>query len=162
EIIEKNAGVGGTWYENRYPGARVDTPSRTYCHLFAVDYPFSSAYCASSENQAYFEWVVDTFDLREHITFDTEVRSLEWHDDSHTWECVGEAPAGRRVTRANAVITGVGFLNRPSLPQIEGAESFGGQSWHSARWPAEVDLTGKRVAVIGTGCSGYQMVPELA
>ena len=161
-VVEKNSGVGGTWYENRYPGARVDTPSRTYSHLFGADFPFSSAFCTWTENQKYFDWVADNFQLRDRIVFDTEVRSLVWDEDSCTWEIIAEGPAGQRVWHSNAIITSVGFLNRPKLPDIEGMDDFTGQSWHSSRWPEEVDLAGKRVAVIGTGCSGYQIIPELA
>ena len=111
----------------------------------------------------YFNWVADEFDLRKHIQFETEVRS----DDLGR----GGGGVGDRRRRAGAasarsvrarVITAVGFLNRPNIPQIAGVETFAGPTWHTARWPERVDLAGKRVAVIGTGCTGYQMIPELA
>ena len=161
-VVEKNDGVGGTWYENRYPGARVDTPSRLYTHLFGIDYTYPYAFCPWTENQRYFDWVADTFDLRGDITFETEVRSLVWDGAASMWDITLEGPEGRRTLRSNAVITAVGFLNRPNMPEIPGMERFNGPSWHTARWPAEFDPTGKRVAVIGTGCTGIQMVPELA
>ena len=161
-VIEKDSGVGGTWFENRYPGARVDTPSRTYSHVFGVDYPFTSAFCTWTENQQYFDWIADTFDVRNDIVFNTEVRSLVWDEDAAMWEITTDGPGGERVQRSKAVVTSVGFLNQPRLPEIEGMADFQGPSWHTARWPDDIDLTGKRVAVIGTGCSGYQVVPQLA
>ncbi|MCH2173602.1 NAD(P)/FAD-dependent oxidoreductase [Myxococcota bacterium] len=161
-VIEKNDGVGGTWYENRYPGARVDTPSRLYTHVFGVDYSYPYSYCPWTENQKYFDWVADTFDVRREITFETEVHSLTWNQVDSMWEIEVEGPEGRRTLRSNAVITAVGFLNRPNMPDIPGMDLFKGPSWHTARWPGNFDPAGKRVAVIGTGCTGYQMVPELA
>jgi len=161
-VIEKNEGVGGTWHENRYPGARVDTPSRLYTHVFSADYSYPYSFCPWTENQKYFDWVADTFDVRGDITFKTEVRSLVWDEADSMWDITVDGPDGVRTLRSNAVITAVGFLNRPDLPDIPGVERFNGPSWHTARWPAEFDPTGKRVAVIGTGCTGYQMVPELA
>jgi 4-hydroxyacetophenone monooxygenase len=161
-VIEKNEGVGGTWHENRYPGARVDTPSRSYTHLFGVDFPYPNPFCPWTENQKYFDWVADHFGVRDAIRFNTEVRSLTWNEADAMWEIHIEGPGGEEVLRSNAVITAVGFLNRPNMPDIEGMESFAGPSWHTARWPRDIDLSGKRVAVIGTGCTGYQMIPELA
>ncbi len=161
-VIEKNSGVGGTWHENRYPGARVDTPSRGYMNLFGVDFPYPYSYGPYSENQKYYDWVADEFGLRDEITFDTEVHSLTWDENDSMWEIRAAGPDGEKVFRSNAVISGVGFLNRPNVPEIEGMDEFEGQSWHTARWPDGVDLTGKRIAVIGTGCTGYQLIPELA
>jgi 4-hydroxyacetophenone monooxygenase len=161
-VIEKNSGVGGTWYENRYPGARVDTPSRTYTNLFGVDFPCPYAYGTHIENQKYYDWVADEFALRDDITFNTEVRSLTWDETAAMWEIGVEGPEGEQTLGSNAVITGVGFLNRPNMPTIEGMAEFEGPSWHTARWPDGVNLRGKRIAVIGTGCTGYQLIPELA
>jgi len=161
-VIEKNPNVGGTWYENRYPGARVDTPSRSYMNLFGVDFPYPYAYGTHIENQKYYDWVADRFDLRGDIMFNTEVRALNWDEAAAMWEIVVDGPEGERTLRSNAVITGVGFLNRPNMPEIEGMETFRGQSWHTARWPDDVAWQGKRIAVVGTGCTGYQLVPELA
>ena len=154
--------MGGTWYENRYPGARVDTPSRLYTHVFGVDYSYPYSFCPWTENQKYFDWVADTFDVRDDITFKTEVRALVWDEAASMWNIEVDGPGGPRTLRSNAVITAVGFLNRPSLPDIPGIERFQGPSWHTARWPADFDPAGKRVAVVGTGCTGIQMVPELA
>jgi len=161
-VIEKDSGVGGTWHENRYPGARVDTPSRSYTNIFGVDFPYPGAYCPWPENKKYFDWVADNFDLRRDIVFDTEVLSLTWDEESATWEIEIDGPGGRDVLRSNAVITAVGFLSRPKIPEFEGMLEFKGESWHTARWPEGLDLTGKRFAVVGSACSAYQLVPELA
>jgi 4-hydroxyacetophenone monooxygenase len=161
-IIEKNAGIGGTWYETRYPGARVDTPSRGYTHIFGAHFPYSSPFCDWAENQRYFDWVADTFELRDDIVFNTEVRALTWDESSSMWEIEIEGPEGRSRLRSNAVVTAVGFLNRPQIPEITGMQDFRGDSWHTARWPQDVDVTSKRIAVVGTGCTGYQLIPELA
>ena len=161
-IVEKNPNVGGTWFENHYPGARVDTPSRGYTNLFGVDFPYPYPYGPHAENQKYYDWVADRFDLRRDIAFGTEVRSLTWDEQAAIWDIRAEGPDGEVRLRSNAVITGVGFLNRPNLPDIDGMAEFEGPSWHTARWPDDVEWRGKRIAVIGTGCTGYQLVPELA
>jgi 4-hydroxyacetophenone monooxygenase len=161
-IVEKNASVGGTWYENRYPGARVDTASLNYFHTFAVDYPCPNPFCTQEQNEAYLNWMADAFELREHIDFNVEVTSMVWREDSKLWEIVASGPDGARGYRANAVISCVGFLNRPHIPDIEGANSFEGPIIHTARWPEDINLHGKRVAVLGSGASSYQMMPELA
>jgi len=161
-VVEKNSGVGGTWYENRYPGARVDSPSRMYTHIFGADFDYPNAFCEQRENERYFNWVADSFGIRENIVFDTEVKTVIWDDEAKIWEIEAVGPDGPQTWQANAVITSVGFLARPNLPDIEGMGTFEGPSFHTARWPAELDLAGKRIAVIGSGCTSYQLVPELA
>lgn len=161
-VLEKNAAVGGTWFENRYPGARVDSPGRAYTHVYGVDFPQRYPFCPQEENERYFNWVADTFDVRDDIRFETEVRSIVWDDDAQVWDVIADDAGGRRTWRANAVISAVGFLARPNIPKLEGIEDFRGECFHTARWPADIDLTGKRVAVIGTGSTGYQTIPEIA
>jgi 4-hydroxyacetophenone monooxygenase len=161
-VLEKNSGVGGTWYENRYPGARVDTPSRTYSHIYGVRFPRPYPFCTAAANDEYLNWIADNFEVRERVQFDTEVQSLSWDENAGEWEIVADSPGGQRVLRASAVISCVGFLSRPSIPAFKGAESFRGRVFHTARWPSDFDPAGKRLATIGSGCSGYQMVPELA
>ena len=160
--IEKNSGVGGTWFENRYPGARVDTPSRGYTHIFGANFAYPYPFGPWTENQRYFDWVADEFGLRDDIVFNTEVRSLTWDEDASMWSIDLDGPGGERTIRSNAVITGVGFLNRPRIPEIEGMLDFAGPSWHTARWPEGAEIRGRRIAVIGSGCTGYQTIPELA
>jgi len=161
-VIEKNAQVGGTWHENRYPGARVDTPSRNYFHAFAVDYPCPNPFCPQEVNEAYMNWIADEFALRDSIEFNTEVTSIRWNEKERIYDIVATGPDGERRWQANAVISCIGFLNRPNMPELDGAKSFKGEIIHTSRWPKNPDFTGKRVAVIGSGATSYQMVPELA
>ena len=161
-VFEKNSDVGGTWYENRYPGVRVDTLSRFYVHLFGAKYDYGYPFCPGEKNRAYLDWVADNFELRDHIVVDTEVHSLLWREDKGQWRIELKGPDGVQVKWFNAVITAVGFLNRPRIPEIEGAEDFEGPSWHTSQWPEEQLVEDKRFAVIGTGCTGYQLVPQLA
>jgi 4-hydroxyacetophenone monooxygenase len=161
-IIEKNAAVGGTWHENRYPGARVDTPSRAYTHIFGADFVFDHAFSPSADNVKYFNWVTDHYGIRGDIRFNTEVDSMKWDDSTKLWTIAARGPEGKRVFQANAVICASGILARPNLPSIQGMDAFRGPAFHTARWPDDLDLSEKRVAVIGTGATGYQLIPELA
>ena len=161
-ILEKNDVVGGTWFENRYPGARVDTPSRAYTHIFGADYVFDYPFSPQHQNEDYFRWVADTHDLRGKIRFGTEVRSMTWSEHESLWIIDANTPEGPQTWRVNGVISATGLLARPNIAQFPGEETFTGPMFHTARWPRDLDYTGKRVAVIGTGATGYQMVPELA
>jgi 4-hydroxyacetophenone monooxygenase len=160
-VFEKNPEVGGSWYENRYPGARVDTPSRGYTHLFAYDYPFPWGYSPRDVNLQYFRWIADNFQIRENIEFNTEVLKMTWDDEAKLWTLDTQGPSGAGSDRFNAVISCVGFLSRPQMPDIEGMESFSGTICHSAAWPEDLDITGKRVAIVGSGASGYQTAPVI-
>jgi 4-hydroxyacetophenone monooxygenase len=162
QVFEKNADVGGTWYENRYPGARVDTPSRSYTHLFGTRFSYPYAYCPQEENLKYMRWVADEFGLRGLIEFGTEVTAIIWDEAAQEWELSVSGKGETRTMRFNAVISCVGFLSRPRLPEFEGMESFAGVACHTARWPDDLDVAGKRVAIIGSGASGYQTTPVIA
>lgn len=161
-VLEKNPEVGGTWYENRYPGARVDSPSRSYTHLFGIDFPYPYNFCPRDENMKYMRWVADEFGLRDTISFETEVTSMIWDETDQVWNVAADTPEGSKTWRFNALISCVGFLSRPQMPDIEGMDSFAGESCHTAQWRDDIELAGKRVAVIGSGASSYQMTPELA
>ncbi len=161
-VFEKNPEVGGSWFENRYPGARVDTSSRGYTHLFSYDYPYDYSYSPRDDNLRYFKWVADKFELRGHIEFNTEVTSMQWDDAGANWTLHTQGRSGQGTSQFNAVISCVGFLSRPQMPEIEGMDSFGGAAFHTAAWPDGVDVRDKRVAVVGSGASGYQTVPEIA
>ena len=126
-VLEKNSSVGGTWYENRYPGARVDSPSRIYTHVYGVNFSYPYPFCPQVENEKYVNWVADTFDVRGEIHFHTEVTSMVWDDAARMWEVTAEQPDGPRLWRANAVISAVGFLSRPNIPNFEGIEDFKGE-----------------------------------
>jgi len=161
-VIEKNADIGGTWLENTYPGARVDSASRVYSHIFGIEYEFPYAFCPQAENLEYLRWVTDKFGLREGVEFETEVTAMEWDEAGACWHIKGRGPTGDKQWRANAVISSVGFLSRPQLPEIPGMDSFAGPMFHTARWRHDVDLAGKRVGLVGSGASGYQLAPVLA
>ncbi|MGH7022026.1 MAG: flavin-containing monooxygenase [Caulobacteraceae bacterium] len=162
-IVEKNPDVGGTWFENAYPGCRVDNPNHMYSYSFEPNHDFPQFYSTQPVLLDYFRRMADKHDLRPHIRFETEVTEAVFDEDRALWRVEVKPKNGRRETlEANAVVTAVGQLNRPRIPDIEGAASFAGPSFHSARWRHDVDLTGKRVAVIGTGASAYQFVPEIA
>jgi 4-hydroxyacetophenone monooxygenase len=161
-VVEKNPAIGGTWYENRYPGARVDTPSRGYTHCYGVDFHYPYPFCPQSENENYINWAADRFRVGKDFEYNTEVKSVIWDETAQLWEVQAVGLDGPRTWRVNAVISAVGFLARPNVPEISGEDKFDGGAFHTARWPLGLDVTGKRVAVIGSGCSGYQLFPELA
>jgi 4-hydroxyacetophenone monooxygenase len=162
-IVDKNAGPGGTWWENRYPGARVDVGSHQYCFSFEPAEMWSEYYCQQPELRAYFETVVDKYDLRQHCHFDTTITELVWDEDRALW-CVTARESGglERVTEARFVISAVGSLNMPRLPEIPGMDSFAGPSFHSAHWPEDLDIRGSRFALVGAGASGFQIGPRIA
>lgn len=160
-IVEKNPKVGGTWYENRYPGCRVDVGNHFYSYSFAPDDGWTEFFAQQPELQAYFEQVMVDHGVTDHIRFDTEVRSARWDEATATWTVECEGAQGGTIT-ANAVISAVGQLNRPKVPEIEGIDSFEGLAMHSAQWVDGTDLRGKRVAVVGTGASAFQIVPTIA
>jgi 4-hydroxyacetophenone monooxygenase len=162
-VIEKNDDVGGTWYENSYPGCRVDNPNHNYSYSFAQRHDWPGHFSSQPVLLDYFRRCADDFGVRERIRFGTEVVSASWAEADARWTLRLRADGrGEETIEANAVISAVGQLNRPSLPPIKGRDSFGGPSFHSARWDHTLDLSGKRVAVIGTGASAVQFVPEIA
>ena len=162
-VVDKNADVGGTWLENSYPGCRVDIPNHYYSYSFAQRDDWPLFYSPRPELYKYFRECVDEFGIRPNIRFNTEVSSVEYDDETAMWTVSTVDKDGKESNlQANAVISAVGQLNRPQLPNIEGRESFAGPAFHSARWDHDVDLTGKRVGVIGTGCSAAQFAPIVA
>jgi 4-hydroxyacetophenone monooxygenase len=161
-VVEKNAEVGGTWYENTYPGCRVDSPNHVYSYSFeSNDWP--QHFSQQRVLREYFSHCATKYALRARIRFGTEVEQAGYDGRTRRWTVHVRTPDGRcdRI-EANAVISAVGQLNRPKLPDIKGRESFAGIAFHSARWQHQHDLKGKRIAVIGTGASAFQFVPEIA
>jgi len=162
-IIERSDGVGGTWRQNIYPGAACDIQSHLYSFSFAPNRQWSRTYAYQPEILAYLESVADDFDLRRHLLLDTGVRALRWDDAARRWhiELDEGGPAGDALD-ADIVVSAVGLFGAARYPDIDGLADFTGTLMHTARWDADADLTGKRVAVIGTGASGVQVVPEIA
>ena len=162
-IFEKNQGVGGTWWENTYPGARVDVGNHFYCYSFEPSDEWTEYFARQPELQRYFEATMRKHGIDEHIVFETEVTRCVWDEDDDVWSVETlDALGHHAVHKARAVISAVGQLNRPSVPAFEGAEDFAGPSFHSARWDHSVELAGKRVAMIGAGASGFQIAPAIA
>ncbi|OBH82454.1 NAD(P)/FAD-dependent oxidoreductase [Mycobacterium sp. E2989] len=159
-IIESDDGVGGTWRRNTYPGAACDIQSHLYSFSFAPNASWSRTYARQPEILAYLESVADDFDLRRHLMLGTRVRSLCWTGGA--WECRLDRAGGSASLTADVVVCAVGLFGAPRLPDIAGLTDFTGALMHTARWDHRVDLAGKKVAVIGTGASGVQAVPELA
>ncbi|MCC8970005.1 flavin-containing monooxygenase [Bradyrhizobium brasilense] len=163
-VFEAGTGVGGTWYWNRYPGARFDSESYSYGYSFSKElleeWEWSEHFAGQPETLRYCNYVADKFDLRRDIQFESRVTSAIYQDDTRSWRITLESGAQHSC---RFLITAIGPLSTPTLPRIEGRDDFGGQSFHTARWPKEkVDFTGKRVAVIGTGATGIQTIQTIA
>ena len=162
-IVEKNAGVGGTWWENSYPGARVDVGNHFYCYSFEPSDHWTEYFAQQPELQRYFQSVMDKHGIGPHVRWETEVLGATWDEASASWAVRTRAADGTEdVLTARAVISAVGQLNRPHVPEIEGHETFAGPAFHSARWDHDVALAGRRVAMIGAGASGFQIAPTIA
>jgi len=156
-VLEKMDDVGGTWWANKYPGCRCDVPSHLYSFSFALNPDWSNTYSEQPEIHRYLRKVAEDYGVMHRIRFNTTVNSARWDDDERHW--VLDTSAG--TFTANAVITAHGFLSEPAIPQIPGLGTFRGQVMHSAQWDPSYDVTGKRVAVIGTGASAVQIVPRV-
>jgi 4-hydroxyacetophenone monooxygenase len=162
-VIEKNADVGGTWYENRYPGVGVDTPSHFYSFSWEVWTHWQHYHPQGADMQQYMLGVADKYGIRDHIQFNSKVQSLIYDEVSGTWSVTILRNDGTTETIvANAVINGHGPVNRYKFPDIEGLSDFKGPVVHTAAWPSDLDVSGKKVAVIGTGASAAQLVGAIA
>lgn len=161
-VLEKNENLAGTWFENSYPGCRVDVPNHFYCYSFEPNHDWPEFYSQRDDLCAYFERCADRYGVRPHIRLGTEVVSAQWDEASARWSVRIKGRGGEDTLHANVVISAVGQLNRPRLPDIPGVGSFAGPAFHSAQWQHQHDLRGQRVAVIGTGASAFQLAPEVA
>ena len=163
-VFEAGTNVGGTWYWNRYPGARFNSESYSYGYSFSkellAEWDWSEHFAGQPETLRYLNHVADKFDLRRDIAFKSRVTAARYDEDSRCWTLTLEDGSHFRT---RFLVTAIGPLSTPTLPRIEGRNSFGGQSFHTARWPHEpVDFAGKRVAVIGTGATGVQTIQTIA
>jgi cation diffusion facilitator CzcD-associated flavoprotein CzcO len=158
-ILEKADRIGGTWRDNTYPGAACDSPSFVYCFSFEQKTDWSRKWAPQPEILAYVEHCARKYDLYPHIRFNTEVASARFDGDAGVWRL--RTTTGEDI-EAEVVVSGTGQLNRPAYPTIPCLEDFTGVTFHSARWPQDVDLRGKRVAVIGNAASAIQFVPRIA
>ncbi|MCV7285496.1 NAD(P)/FAD-dependent oxidoreductase [Mycolicibacterium wolinskyi] len=166
-VFEAAPDVGGTWYFNRYPGARCDVESVDYCYSFSdelqQEWTWTEKYATQGEILAYINWVVDKLNLRSGITFNTRVTSAVFDEKAVRWQVTAEGVDGTEQVSTRFVVMATGPLSAALTPDFNGLETFGGDIYHTAHWPHEgVDFTGKRVAVIGTGSSGIQSIPVIA
>ena len=163
-VFEVGTGVGGTWYWNRYPGARFDSESWSYGYSWSKEllqeWEWSEHFSPQAETLRYVNYVADKFDLKKDIRFSSRVKSAAYDEQSKQWDVTLEDGS---PVRTQLLITAIGILSTPTMPAIDGIDSFAGESFHTAKWPHEpVDFTNKRVAVIGTGATGVQTIQEVA
>jgi 4-hydroxyacetophenone monooxygenase len=161
-VFERNGDVGGVWLENSYPGCRLDTSNFCYSYSFLQRGDWPHQYSRGPEIRDYFQDASRKLGLRGHIRFATVVQAVRYDEEAGEWLVTVGAGGRSETARFSAVISATGQLNQPNIPDIEGAAGFGGVSFHSARWNHHADLRGKRVGVIGSGASGYQVVPSIA
>lgn len=161
-IVEKNDDVGGTWLENRYPGCRVDTPNHFYSYSFAPNHGWSHYFSPRDEIHRYLRSCAQSFGVHRRIRFGTRVTAAIWDESRRNWRVTVDSPDGTEELDASVLVSAIGQLNLPAIPAIDGMEEFQGPLFHSARWPEALDLTDKRVAVVGTGASAMQIVPTIA
>ena len=162
-MVEKNPEPGGTWYENDYPEAGVDTPNHFYSYSFAPNYRWTGYFSKTQEVLGYVRAVGGRFNILQQIRFGIEVTSLAWDEAAKQWQAeVVDSNGSKQSIRASAVISAVGQLNRPRVPKLPGLDAFSGTWFHSARWRHDVPLAGKRVAIIGTGASAMQFLRTVA
>jgi len=158
-ILEKNEDLGGTWRDNQYPGCACDVPSHLYSFSFELNPRWSAMFAPQQEIWAYLRRCADSYGVTGHIRYGRAVQRMEWDDAAGRWSVVTTAG---EVYRPRAVVSGIGALHVPSVPAIAGAEEFTGRAFHSAQWDHSAGLAGQRVAVIGTGASAIQFIPEIA
>ena len=161
-ILEKNQDVGGTWLENTYPGAGVDTPNHAYSFSFGKIERWSRYFAPQKEIQTYISKKADEFSVRPHIRFNTEVVQVDWQESEKNWRLEIVADGQAQTMVAPILVSAVGQISVPKLPPIDGLEDFQGPIFHSSHWPEALELKDKKVAIIGTGASSMQIVPAIA
>lgn len=159
-VLEQASAIGGTWRDNTYPGAACDVPSNLYCFSFAPNPKWSRTYPQQAEIQTYMNECADKFSLRKNIQLNKTVTSARFDCTRKIWRI--EVNEGAEVFEAHTLVTGVGGLSQPKMPDIKGIETFAGNLFHTARWRHDISLDGKRVGIVGTGASAIQIVPEIA
>ena len=158
-IYEKSDGIGGTWHENRYPGAACDVPSHLYCYSFAPNPDWSHVYARQSEIKEYLENIVNDYELMPYVNFSVKVTDLILDEASGLWEVHF---ANNDIIQAHHIIHGGGGLHQPFIPDFNGLTKFDGEVMHTAQWRNEVELNDKNVVVIGSAASAIQVIPEIA
>lgn len=162
-LLDREDDLGGTWYVNHYPGLAVDVPTTTYSYYFEPNPNWSRLFSTGPEIKRYADDVADKYDVRRHIRFNTVVEGARWDDDAKAWQVsVTSQGTTRETLTARYLITATGFLSQPKLPDIPGIDSFAGKVVHTAEWDDDFDPAGRRIAIIGTGATAVQLIPELA
>ena len=161
-ILEKNQNVGGTWWENTYPGAGVDTPNHAYSFSFGKSHRWSRYFSPQNEIQDYLSDKADEFNIRPHIRFGVEVKQVDWQDDEGHWLLQIEGADGKETLAAPILVSAIGQISYAKIPPIDGLAAFQGTLFHSSKWPKELSLKGKKVAIVGTGASSMQIAPTIA
>lgn len=161
-VIDADVELGGTWYKNRYPGVRLDTPTFGYSYSFAQKGDWPQQFARGEEILEYLREVVSLAGLADSIEFQTRLLRAEWRGQEGVWEVTLGTPAGEETRHFSAVVSAVGQLDRPNIPDFTGMEQFQGRVVHTQEWDPDIEVAGKRVAVIGTGASAYQVVPAVA
>ncbi|OQO10799.1 hypothetical protein B0A48_04099 [Cryoendolithus antarcticus] len=164
KVLEAGTSVGGTWYWNRYPGARFDSESYTYAFYFSPElldeWKWTEHYAPQAETERYIRFLCDRLKLWDHLQFNTYIDSAHWLDQDRVWTLTDKSG---KTYNSRFLITGIGVLSNPTLPNVPGVADFKGEAYHTSRWPkTPVDFTGKRVGVIGTGATAIQAIPVIA
>ncbi len=160
-VVESGTSVGGVWRDNRYPGCGVDTPNHAYSFSFAPPHQWSRFFAPQPEIETYMQTIAADFGVVDHVEFSTSVDAMTWSEPDQCWNVTLNGPGGIEERPFRFVITAIGQLHEPQLPDIEGLDRFEGRAFHSSRWPDDLDLAGLRVAVVGTGATAMQIVPAI-
>ncbi len=161
-ILERAGEVGGTWRDNIYPGCGVDTPNHAYSYSLGHRHPWTRNFSPQQELLDYLRDCTDEFGLREHISFHTEVTAAEWNETTQAWDVAVSTPDGPQMFTGTDLVAAIGQFGIPSVPDIDGMSTFTGPMFHTTAWPDDLDVNGKRVAIIGTGASAMQIAPTIA
>lgn len=163
-VLERNTGIGGTWYVNDYPLARVDVNSFAYQFKFEKHYPWSGNFATQTEQRAYLEHIADAYEVKPHIQFGVELISGTWDESASLWHVSTESKSDGTIERfsTNFVLSAAGLFNKPGLPNIRGLDTFAGPAFHTSQWPHDFDFSQKRIGLLGVGSSGAQVTPWLA
>ena len=162
KIYEKNINLGGTWFENQYPGSRVDIANHFYSYSFEENHQWSEHFSQQPELLDYFKRCFDKYDIQKNTYFETQVTDMKFDDLTKMWEVTSIHNENSNKEVINIVLSCVGQLNQPKIPDIKGIDEFQGNMFHSSKWPADDVIAGKKVAVVGSGASAFQIVPSIA
>jgi len=162
KIYEKNVDIGGTWYENRYPGSRVDIANHFYSYSFEENHSWSEHFSQQPELLDYFKKCFQKYDIQKHTYFETQVMRMDFDESTQLWSVLSQHKENKKEEKINIIISCVGQLSHPKIPEIQGIDQFRGNMFHSARWPDKDVISEKKVAVVGSGASAFQIVPSIA